>query len=380
MTSTEIASPAYVLEEARLLDNLRTIDAVRRRAGVDIILALKAFALWRVFPQMRPYVSGATASSLNEARLITDHLDQPVHTYAVAYTEAEFDQIAALSSHLTFNSVGQYERFRARLPRGVSPGIRINPEYSTVETDLYNPAAPNSRLGVPIADFPDALPVGIEGLHFHTLCESSSHDLERTLRAVEERFGQFLPHLRWLNLGGGHLMTRADYDRDHLVKILVDFRQRHNLHLILEPGSAFAWQTGYLVSTVLDVHIANGVKTLILDVSFTAHMPDTLEMPYTPAVRGARVVGADESIAAGEYRYRLGGMSCLAGDSVGDYAFARELAVGEQLVLEDMLHYTTVKTTTFNGVPHPDLAIARPDGRVEVVRRFGYEDYESRLG
>ena len=378
MTSTEIASPAYVLEEARLLDNLRTIDAVRRRAGVDIILALKAFALWRVFPQMRPYVSGATASSLNEARLITDHLDQPVHTYAVAYTEAEFDQIAALSSHLTFNSVGQYERFRARLPRGVSPGIRINPEYSTVETDLYNPAAPNSRLGVPIADFPDALPVGIEGLHFHTLCESSSHDLERTLRAVEERFGQFLPHLRWLNLGGGHLMTRADYDRDHLVKILVDFRQRHNLHLILEPGSAFAWQTGYLVSTVLDVHIANGVKTLILDVSFTAHMPDTLEMPYRPAVRGARDPQPGET--RGPNTYRLGGVSCLAGDYLGEYVFEQPVRTGDRLILEDMIHYTMVKTTFFNGVHHPDIALQRTDGSTEVLRRFTYADFRDRLG
>lgn len=378
MDLKKIPSPCFVLEETLLRRNLQLIDEVQKAAGVTIILAFKGFAMWSTFPIVREYLSGATASSLNEARLCFEEMGVKSHTYAVAYAPREFGKILGYSSHLTFNSLSQYKRFRGKLEASaqrVSPGIRVNPGWSPVDTALYNPASPGSRLGEPVENFKGQLPDGIEGLHFHTLCESSSYDLEKTLEHFERQFGTFLPKLKWVNFGGGHLMTRAGYDVPHLIKTLQAFKSRYpNLKVILEPGSAIAWETGVLVSTVLDIVKNKNVKTAILDVSFTAHMPDTLEMPYRPRVRGAHV-----EPVPGQPQYRLGGVSCLSGDFLEEYSFDQPVKVGQKIVLEDMIHYTMVKTSTFNGVTHPSIAILRPDGKLDVVRRFGYKDYRNRL-
>lgn len=379
MDVSKIPSPCFVLDEVLLRKNLALINRVQQEAGVQIILAFKGFAMWSTFPIVREYLSGATASSLSEARLCFEEMQTKAHTYAVAYVPAEFGKIMRYSSHITFNSLAQYARFRKRLenaPEKISPGIRVNPEWSPVGTALYNPAAPGSRLGEVVENFDGQLPAGIEGLHFHVLCESSSYDLEKTLEHFEQRFGAFLPQLKWVNFGGGHLMTRDGYNVEHLISVLKAFRKRHpQLHVILEPGSAIAWNTGVLVSTVLDIVKNKGVKTAILDVSFTAHMPDTLEMPYRPAVRNAN---ADPQ-PGDKHQYRLGGVSCLSGDFMLEYAFEQPLKVGQKIIFEDMIHYTMVKTSTFNGVTHPAIAIWRSDDRLDVVRKFNYRDYRNRL-
>ena len=371
-------SPCFVLEEARLRSNLELIARVQRESGAQIFLAFKGFAMWSAFPIVREYVHGATASSLSEARLCYEEMGVKAHTYSVAYLPSEFGKILKLSSHITFNSLSQWKKYRSKVlnsPEKVSPGIRINPGWSPVKTDLYNPASAGSRLGEPVENFKSRFPDGIEGLHFHVLCESTSHDLETTLSHFEKQFATFLPRLKWVNFGGGHLMTRKGYDTDHLISVIRNFRKRHpNLQVILEPGSAFAWDTGILVATVLDIVNNKGIKTANLDVSFTAHMPDTLEMPYRPGVRNANT-----DPASGKYRYRLGGISCLSGDFMEEYGFDAPLKVGQQIVFEDMIHYTMVKTTTFNGVTHPSIAILRPDGKLDVVRKFGYKDYRNRL-
>ena len=373
----QIPSPCYVLEEERLRRNLQLIRSVKEAAGVNIILAFKAYALWKSFPIIREYIPCSTASSIHEARLAFEEMGSPAHTYSPAYTERDFPAILRYSSHITFNSIGQFERFYPQVVADgnrVSCGLRINPEYSEVETDLYNPCAPGSRLGI-TADKLATLPQGVEGLHFHTLCESTSYDLEKTLARVEERFGHLLPQVKWLNMGGGHLMTRQGYDTDHLVRLLRDFKRRHpNLELILEPGSAFGWQTGPLVSTVVDIVENHQIRTAILDVSFACHMPDCLEMPYQPAIRGAVTTPVP-----GLHAYRMGGNSCLSGDYMGDWYFDHELAVGERIIFEDMIHYTTVKTTMFNGIPHPSIACLRSNGTVEMWREFDYNDYKTRM-
>ncbi len=369
-----IPSPCYVLEEAELLKNMAVIDRVRREAGVEIIVALKASAMWSIFPILKEHSDGATASSLAEARLVYEEYGSRAHTYAPVYSESEWEELVRYSDHITFNSLGQWERYRERaLLNGISCGLRINHEYSTVETDLYNPASPTSRLGVR-AELLKELPEGIEGLHFHSLCESQAEDLVATLEVVERKFGHLMDGLKWFNMGGGHLMTRKGYNVDLLISTLRDFRKRHpNLRVILEPGSAFTWRTGKLVATVEDIVVGGGVNTLIANVSFACHMPDCLEMPYKPAIVGAH------DPEEGEKRWRVGGNSCLAGDWVGDWAFDREPKVGDRIVFEDMIHYTMVKTTMFNGVTHPSIAICHTDGEVEVVRRFGYEDYKNRM-
>ncbi|MBL7826798.1 MAG: carboxynorspermidine decarboxylase [Saprospiraceae bacterium] len=371
-------SPCFILEETRLRKNLEIIQRVQKESGAQIILAFKGFAMWSAFPIVREYVHGATASSLSEARLCYEEMGVEAHTYSVAYLPREFNRILAISSHITFNSLTQWKRYSKKVlsfVEKVSPGIRVNPGWSPVKTDLYNPASSGSRLGEPVENFKGQLPEGIEGLHFHVLCESTSYDLETTLEHFERQFGPFLPKLKWVNFGGGHLMTREGYDVDHLIRVLKAFKARHpHLHVILEPGSAFAWDTGFLTATVLDIVKNKGVKTAILDVSFTAHMPDTLEMPYRPRVRGAH-----EDATQGKYRYRLGGVSCLSGDFMEAYGFDQPLKVGQQLIFEDMIHYTMVKTTTFNGVTHPGIAILRPDGSLDMIRKFGYQDYKRRL-
>ena len=379
--SLNIPSPSFVLESRLLRQNLELIRSVQEAAGVNIILALKGFAMWKVFPEVAKYLRGATASSLNEARLIFEEMGCKAHTYAVAYTVDEFPEIMRYSSHITFNSVAQYKRFKPLVdafPEKISCGIRVNPEYSTVEVELYNPAAPGSRLGEVdvrlLGGLENGFLDGLEGIHFHTLCESSSYDLEKTLEAFETRFGKFLPFVKWVNMGGGHLMTRKGYNTAHLISLLKAFKIRYpHLEVILEPGSAIAWDTGFLLATVLDIHESRGIKTAIMDISFTAHMPDTLEMPYRPRIRGAN------DPAEGKPAYRIGGVSCLSGDYMYEYSFDKELEIGDRLVFEDMIHYTMVKTTMFNGVRHPDICILREDGNLEIVRRFGYEDYKAKL-
>ena len=373
MTSLEenlskIPNPCYVMEEDLLRRNLSLIQSVAQRAGVEIILAFKAFALWKSFPIFRQYIQHTTASSPYEARLAFEEFGSKAHTYSPAYEDETFDEILRCSSHVTFNSLSQYERFAPRArAAGVSVGLRVNPEYSEIETELYNPCAPGSRFGSlsPAAD--------VDGIHIHNHCESSAEAFVRSLRHVEEKFSAWFPKLKWINFGGGHLMTRKDYNVELLVSTLLDFRRRYShLHVILEPGSAFAWQTGPLLARVVDIVENHGIRTAILNVSFTCHMPDCLEMPYQPEVRGASQEGEG-------FKYRLGGNSCLSGDVMGDWWFDHELQIGEPIIFEDMIHYTTVKTTMFNGIHHPSIGMLHSDGTFELYRQFRYEDYRDRM-
>jgi carboxynorspermidine decarboxylase len=372
----KIPSPCYVIDEIRFRKNLSLIRRVSDASGAEIILAFKGFAMWGVFDILREYVSGAAASSVNEARLCFEEIGSPAHTYSPAFKKNEFGTILKYSSHVTFNSLDQYNKFRDALKKQqgkISAGLRINPEFSEVSYGLYNPCSPGSRLGVTAGDLAAGLPEGIEGLHFHVLFESDSYALEKVLKVVEEKFGKFFPRLKWINMGGGHLISGKDYDPEHLIKILKDFIKRTGLQVILEPGSAFAWETGELVSTVEDIVINNGIKTAILDVSFTAHMPDCLEMPYKP-----KIIGASDPVP-GKPVYRLGGNSCLSGDVIGDWSFEQELKPGDRVVFLDMIHYTMVKTTTFNGVHHPSIGIWTMDGKFKLLKEFSYKDYKNRL-
>lgn len=375
---TKIPSPSYVMEETLLRRNLQLIRSVQERAGVNIILAFKAFALWRSFPIIQEYIRHSTASSVSEAQLAFEEMGNPAHTYAPAYTEEEFTLFLKYSSHITFNSLSQFERFYPRIKasgKDIACGLRINPEYSVVDTDLYNPSAPGSRLGVTADRIGNQLPQGITGLHLHNLCENNSYDLEKTLAVVEQKFGRLFSRIQWLNLGGGHLMTHKDYNVEHLIEVLTALKARHpHLEIILEPGSAFVWETGVLVATVADIVENHGVKTAMLNVSFACHMPDCLEMPYKPRIRGAYHDPVD-----GKPTYRMGGNSCLSGDFMGEWSFDEPLQVGDRVVFEDMIHYTTVKTTLFNGVTHPSIGLWSTDDRFILYRRFGYEDYKNRM-
>ena len=361
---------------------------VEQRSGVKIIMAFKANALWKTFPIIAEYFTASTASSLNEMQLSLDYLGHDVHAYCPVYTDETFDKFLNGCTHITFNSVAQFNKYYPRIKefnrrheadgRRVSAGLRVNPRCSVIETDIYNPCIPGSRFGVD-ADQLKELPEGVEGLHFHALCESDSHDLEKVLDALEAQFGTFLDRVKWLNMGGGHLITRKDYDTDHFVEITRRLRERHpGLDLIIEPGSAFTWQTGDLVTSVLDVVENAGIKTAIIDASFACHMPDCLEMPYKPAI--AESIPDDQRNPQGEtYTYRLGGNSCLSGDFVGDWSFKAPLKAGDRLTLLDMNHYTTVKTTMFNGIQHPSIYLQREDGEVELLREFTYADYRDRM-
>lgn len=375
MEFNKIPSPCFVLDEQKFRANLALIRSVKERAGVEIILAFKAFAMWSAFPIVREYIPYSTASSLAEARLAFEEMGSKAHTYSPAYSDKEFAEIVRCSSHITFNSLTQFERLYPQTQfYNVSCGLRINPEFSDVETDLYNPCSPGSRLGVTADFLGETLPEGVEGLHFHTLCESNSFDLERTLQVVDEKFGKYFTKLKWLNMGGGHLMTHKEYDVEHLIQVLIAFKTKYpNLELILEPGSAFAWQTGVLASTVIDIVENRGVKTAMLDVSFACHMPDCLEMPYKPAIREA--IDVDNS----KPTYRMGGNSCLSGDFVGDWSFEQPLKIGDRIIFEDMIHYTMVKTTMFNGVSHPAIGIWTSENEFKLIREFGYEDYRNRM-
>ena len=380
----KIPSPCYVMEESLLRRNLTLIRGVAQRADVEIILAFKAFALWKSFPIFREYISHTTASSLFEARLAKEEFGSKAHTYSPAYTEEEFDEILDCSSHITFNSMSQYMRFAPKVQGKASIGIRVNPEYSEIETELYNPCAPGSRFGVLAKDLPEQLPTDIQGFHIHCHCESGSDVFARTLEHIEEKFSKWFPQLQWINFGGGHLMTRKDYDVELLIKTLQDFHTRYpHLRIILEPGSAFAWQTGPLVTKVVDIVENAGIKTAIINASFTCHMPDCLEMPYQPAIRHAVMVDFNCQLSTVNCQlstvYRIGGNSCLSGDFMGYWRFDHELQIGETLIFEDMIHYTTVKTTMFNGIGHPSIGMLHEDGTFELFRRYTYEDYRDRM-
>ncbi len=381
--TTQIKTPYYLVHEDKLRRNLELISDVSKRSGAKIIMAFKANALWKTFGIISEYCKASTASSLNEMRLSLDYLGRDVHAYCPVYTDDTIREFVEGCSHMVFNSVAQYEKYRALVAdynvanpdSRVSCGLRVNPECSVIETDLYNPCKPGSRFGVTRDVLGDKLPEGLEGLHFHCLCESSSYDLEKVIAAFEERFGCFLPQLKWVNMGGGHLMTRAGYDVEHLIALLSDFRRRYpNLEVILEPGSAFTWRTGELVTTVLDVVENQGIKTAIIDASFACHMPDCLEMPYQPTVAEALPQPTE-----GKPTYRIGGNSCLSGDFIGDWSFDKPLKAGDILTFEDMNHYTTVKTHMFNGISHPSMVLLHADGQMETLREFTYEDYRDRM-
>jgi carboxynorspermidine decarboxylase len=373
---SSIPSPSYVIDEERFRKNLSLIRRVSEESGTEIILAFKGFALWGVFPIVREYISGAAASSNDEARLCFEEIGSKAHTYSPVYNSFEFGSLLGYSSHITFNSLAQFNKYSGELknyPARISAGLRINPEFSEISHGLYNPCSPGSRLGITAEDLKDGIPEGVEGFHFHVLFESDSYALEKVLAIVEAKFGDFFPQLKWINMGGGHLITRNDYNTEHLIRILTDFRKKTGLHIILEPGSAFAWETGELVTTIQDIVENQGIKTAIIDASFTAHMPDCLEMPYKP-----KIVGATEP-AAGKPVYRIGGNSCLSGDVMGEWSFDKELVAGDKIIFLDMIHYTMVKTTTFNGVHHPSIGIWTKEGRFRLIREFGYEDYKNRL-
>lgn len=365
-----------MIDEERFRKNLSLIKHVTDESGAEIILAFKGFAMWGVFPILKEYISGAAASSPDEARLCFEEIGSPAHTYSPVYKTEDFNTILDYSSHVTFNSIAQYNKFVQQIskqPKKISAGLRINPEFSEISHGLYNPCSPGSRLGIIAEDLMDGLPEGIEGLHFHVLFESDSYALEKVLQVVESKFGKFFPLLKWINMGGGHLMTKNDYNTGHLIHILKEFRKRSGLQVILEPGSAFAWETGELIATVEDIVENQGIKTAILDISFTAHMPDCLEMPYKPKISGAT------DPVKGKPTYRIGGNSCLSGDVMGEWSFEKELVPGDRIIFLDMIHYTMVKTTTFNGVHHPSIGIWTKDGQFRLIREFGYEDYKNRL-
>lgn len=370
-------SPAYVVDDALLRRNLERLGEVQERSGARILLALKGFAMWDCFPMIREYLVGTTASGQDEARLGAETFGGETHVYSPAFTEAEMDVVLRYADHLSFNSPGQWRRFRERVaaaPRRISCGLRVNPEHSTGEVALYDPCAPGSRLGTRAADLRPEDLEGLEGLHFHTLCEQNSDAFEETLVAFEERFGHYLANMTWMNFGGGHHITRDDYDVERLVRVVHDFKARHpHLTVYLEPGEAIALNTGYLVCSVLDI-VDNDGPIAILDTSATAHMPDVLEMPYRPEIIGAGHPGEKT------HTYRLGGLTCLAGDVVGEYSFDAPLSIGDRLVFTDMAHYTMVKTTTFNGIRLPSICRVDEVSRaVRTVKTFGYVDYMQRL-
>lgn len=376
-------TPYYIVYEDKLRNNLDLITNVMSQTGAKIIMAFKANALWRTFPIFREYGICSTASSVNEMQLAIDELKCKVHAYCPVYTDQTIDKFIAGSSHITFNSVEQYTRYRNRIETHnahninsqVSCGLRVNPMCSVVETDIYNPCSPGSRFGVTARSLNGVWPEGIDGLHFHALCESTSFDLEKVLASVEAQFGEFLPKLKWINMGGGHLMTRNDYNVNHLISVLNSFKKRHpNLEIILEPGSAFCWQTGDLEASVVDIVENSGIYTAIVDVSFACHMPDCLEMPYKPNIAQS-LPEVDPSMPT----YRIGGNSCLSGDVIGDWSFEKPLKVGDRITFTDMNHYTTVKTHMFNGIHHPSLLLMHSNGEVEILREFTYDDYKNRM-
>ncbi|NLD24384.1 MAG: carboxynorspermidine decarboxylase [Bacteroidales bacterium] len=375
---SKIPSPCYVMDEELMRKNLQLIKSVKDRAGIEIILAFKAFAAWKSFPIIREYIQHSTASSVSEAQLAFEEMGNLAHTYAPAYTDEDFPLFLKYSSHITFNSLTQFQRYYSQIlasENKIKCGLRVNPEFSVVDTDLYNPSSPGSRLGITATQLGDTLPQGVTGLHMHNLCENNSYDLEKTLVVLEQKFGKFFHQIEWLNLGGGHLMTHKDYNIEHLLTVLKGLKERYpHLQVIMEPGSAFVWQTGVLVATVADIVENNDIKTAMLNVSFACHMPDCLEMPYKPRIRGAYHDPVEDKPT-----YRMGGNSCLSGDFMGDWSFDKPLEIGDRIVFEDMNHYTTVKSTMFNGVSHPSIGLWSQNDGFVLYRSYGYEDYKNRM-
>lgn len=391
-----IPTPYYIVYEERLLSNLLLLKDVEKRADVKIIMAFKANALWKTFHIIKKYFTSSTASSLNEMQLSLDYLGHDVHAYCPVYTEESFPKFLAGCTHITFNTLAQFNRFYPQIKKWnasnpektVSAGLRVNPHCSVIETDIYNPCVPGSRFGESTEALKQGLPEGIEGLHFHALCESDSHDLALVLAAFREQYGHLLPQIKWLNMGGGHLMTRKGYDIDFLVKLMNELHADYpHLKIIMEPGSAFTWQTGDLITEVLDITEDAGIKTAIIDASFACHMPDCLEMPYKPVIAEALPDKENDDLRTNDrhfgdeerHTYRLGGNSCLSGDFVGDWDFANPLKPGDRLTLCDMNHYTTVKTNMFNGIQHPSIWLKPSEGEPLLLREFTYEDYRDRM-
>ncbi|MBP5153377.1 MAG: carboxynorspermidine decarboxylase [Lachnospiraceae bacterium] len=371
MIKERINTPSYVIDEAKLKANLEILKDVKDRAGCRILLAQKAFSAFYVYPLIEEYLDGTTASGLYEARLGREEFKGEVHVFSPAYKDSEFDEIVKISDHIVFNSVAQLLKFKDRTS-GKSIGLRINPECSTQDTPIYDPCAPGSRLGVTLANFDESVLEYIDGFHFHTLCEQNSDALETTLKAVEEKFGKYFHRLKWINFGGGHHITRSDYDRERLIRLIKDFKEKYGLTVYLEPGEAVALNAGYLVTEVMDI-VHNGMDIAILDASAACHMPDVLEMPYRPPLFASGKPGEKK------HDYRLSSRTCLAGDIIGDYSFDEPLKPGDRLVFEDMAIYSMVKNNTFNGMPLPDIGILHEDGTYEVIKSFGYEDFKGRL-
>lgn len=371
---SKVPSPCFVLDQRRLLKNLQLLQHISTASGAGILCAFKGFAMWSTFPMLRQYLSGATASSLHEAMLCQEFFNTKAHLCCPVYLLDEIDQITNLASHITFNSLSQFERYeKIASDKGLKIGLRINPEYSEVETDLYNPCIPGSRLGITLQNMPKKLPKSITGLHFHVMCEQNADTLARTLQQVEEKFGEYLCDIQWLNIGGGHHFTRQGYDIELFIETIRNFQKKYQLKIIAEPGEAIGWETGYLISTIQDIVCANGIYTAMLDTSFAAHMPDCLEMPYQPTVLGS------VSKQKNAYAYRLGGTTCLAGDFMGFYHFSKPLKPGDRIVFDDMIHYTMVKTNTFNGVNLPAIGSVDLQGNFTLLKTFGYPDYKERL-
>ncbi|MDD4844890.1 MAG: carboxynorspermidine decarboxylase [Anaerotignum sp.] len=368
-----VETPCYVVDEKRLLENLEILSEIAERAGCKILLAQKAFSMFAVYPLIGRYLDGTTASGLFEAKLGFEEMGKETHVFCAAYMEKEFDEIVKICDHISFNSFAQWQKYKEKaLAAGKSCGIRINPQYSTQEHGIYDPCAEGSRLGVTRANFKEELLEGIEGLHFHTLCEQNSDALIETLAAVEDRFGEFLPQMKWVNFGGGHHITREDYNKEALVNCIQRFQEKYDVQVYLEPGEAVALNAGYLVASVLDI-VDNGMKIALLDASAACHMPDVIEMPYRPPLY--------ESGEPKEkpHTYRLAGATCLAGDVIGDYSFEQPLCVGDKLIFEDMAIYSMVKNNTFNGMCLPSIALLQENGEMKIIRKFGYEDFKERL-
>jgi len=375
-TSTDnLPSPCWLLEESLLLKNLELLKYVKEQSGSKVLLALKGYALWKSFDLISPYLDGCCASGLHEAKLAYETFNKEVHTYAPAFKEEELEEIAGISHHLVFNSPAQFKHFSKKAKEinpNISLGLRVNPEYSASPKEIYNPCGINSRLGTTLANFDESILEHCDGLHFHALCEQGSDALESVLKNFEEKFGKYISSMKWINFGGGHHITRKGYDVEKLIMLIRNFKEKYSVEVYLEPGEAVGWETGTLIATVLDI-VHNGMNIVILDTSAEAHMPDTIIMPYRAEVRNAGVAGEKK------YTYRLAGNTCLAGDIMGDYSFDTALNIGDKIIFEDQMHYTMVKSTTFNGIKLPSIAIKRINGEIKIVREFGYEDFKERL-
>ena len=374
-TLDTLPSPCWLLEEEKLQKNLEQISYIKEQSGAKVLLALKGYALWKSFPLIKPYLDGCCASGLHEAKLADETFSKEVHTYSPAFKKEEIEEIAKISHHLVFNSPDQFHRFSIQAKKinpSLSLGLRVNPEYSESPKEIYNPCGLYSRLGTTLVNIDESILNFCDGLHFHALCEQDSDALENVLKNFEEKFGSYIPQMKWINFGGGHHITREGYDTQKLIQLIKKFKKKYDVEVYLEPGEAIGWETGTLITTVLDI-VHNGIDIAILDSSAEAHMPDTIIMPYRAEVRDAGKAGEKA------HTYRLAGNTCLAGDIMGDYSFDEPLNIGDKVIFEDQMHYTMVKATTFNGVKLPSIAIQRIDGTVEVVRKFGYEDFKHRL-